>query len=120
MGIRREALNLRPKEETGESRGGGRPEEKRQRRTSFRHAPVANLTQNHRKTNPKSTKSTAPPASIRTITTSPSLQRRWGHTQTSFLSPDLATIRREPEQEKQGGREEPLAQQGEELDRGRN
>ncbi|KAF3489862.1 hypothetical protein F2Q69_00057430 [Brassica cretica] len=76
-------------------RGGGRPEEKRQRRTSFQHAPVANLTQNHRKTNPKSTKSTAPPASVRTITTSPSLQRRWGHTQTSFLSPDLATIRRE-------------------------
>ncbi|WZY86258.1 hypothetical protein YC2023_032642 [Brassica napus] len=81
MGTRREALNLRPKEETGESRGGGRPEEKKQRRTSFRHAPVAKLTQNHRKTNPKSTKSTAPPVNIRTITTSPSLQRRWGHTQ---------------------------------------
>ena len=58
----------------------------------------------------------APPESIQTVMTLPSLQRHWIHTQSSNWSPDLTTIRREPEKEAQGGSEEALAQHGEELD----
>ncbi|WZZ58604.1 hypothetical protein YC2023_058711 [Brassica napus] len=80
-----------------------RSEEKKQRRASFRQTTVADLTQIQRETNPRSTKTTALPSSIQTITTSPSLRRHWGHIQTSIWSPDPTVIRRKLEKEEQRG-----------------
>ncbi|KAF2545076.1 hypothetical protein F2Q70_00020479 [Brassica cretica] len=94
-----------------------RSEEKKQRRASFRQTTVADLTQIQRETNPRSTKTTALPSSIQTITTSPSLRRHWGHTQTSIWSPDPTVIRRKLEKEEQRGGVEANNFTGRGLDR---
>ncbi|CAN6863295.1 unnamed protein product, partial [Brassica oleracea] len=123
------SFRLRPLEQDGEAlklaADGGdrgkqrrrRSEEKRQRPASFRQTTVADLTQIQRETNPRSTKTTTPPASIHKITTSPSLRRHWRHTQTSIWSPDPAVIRRKLEKKEQRGGEETNSFTGRGLDR---